>query len=190
MTDEGFAQFIDDLIGCIMFRDDEHQEGAAKLTELHLQGNQLTIESLAKLAQVVALSVGSLRELDISRNNIEVVTPEQKSIWQGFLESFEGCYLLKKLDLGDNPLGASGLEILARVYIQSEVDFLETEAADVLGASKSEEDEVTDVLSDLELSSNKENVTASSPPKKQTISKPKTAKMNGKPLLARLLDVY
>lgn len=179
MTDEGFAEFIDDLIQCITYRDSEHPEGAARITELHLQGNKLTVQSLEKLAQVVALSPGDLRELDISRNLIVVKTTEQKAIWQAFLESFKGCYLLRKLDFGHNPLGSWGMEIIARVYMQSELDFLETEAEDVIG-TKFEENGVVEDMSNIKLDSGKENrPPASGRNKKQSPSKAKTARQNG-----------
>lgn len=128
LTDDGFAEFIDDLISCINCRDAEHPLGLAKLTELHLQSNKLTVQSLLKLGDVIASSGGDLRELDLSRNDIRIVTEEEKTIWKSFLGSFKNCYMLKKLDLAGNPIGTAGLEILARGYIKSDLDFLEADA--------------------------------------------------------------
>ncbi|KAL5355152.1 hypothetical protein BJX96DRAFT_170397 [Aspergillus floccosus] len=133
LTDEGFALFIDDLLECIKYRDDEHTEGLARVTEFHLQKNELTVQSLAKLGELIELSAGDLRELDISHNSIRVETPEEQMMWRNFLLSFKNCYMLKKLHLGSNPLGPSGVEILARVYIKSDLDFLETDADAIIG---------------------------------------------------------
>ncbi|KAL1964048.1 hypothetical protein VTN77DRAFT_7594 [Rasamsonia byssochlamydoides] len=128
LTDEGFDQFIDDLIECLEFRDADHPQGIAKLHELHLQQNALTTRSLEKLARVVSLSERDLRELDLSDNNFEVHTIEQRKTWQEFLESFRGCFMLKKLDFSRNALGPRGLEILVRVYVKSDLDFFEPDS--------------------------------------------------------------
>ncbi|KAL4994991.1 hypothetical protein BDV10DRAFT_188539 [Aspergillus recurvatus] len=128
LTDEGFAQFIDDLIKCIRYRDEAHSVGLAKVTEFHLQGNNLTVYSLAKLGEVIVNNPGDLRELDLSNNDIRVVTVEEKLIWKSFLCSFKNCYVLMKLDLSGNPLGVAGLEILASVYIKSDLEYLEADA--------------------------------------------------------------
>jgi hypothetical protein len=130
LTDEGFAVFIDDLIACLQFRGHEHPQGVVRLAELHLQRNNLTTLSLKKLARVVSLSFGDLRELDLSGNEIMVATTEEKIEWQEFLRSFKNSYMLKKLDFSSNPLGLRGLEILSRVYMQSELDFFETGQGD------------------------------------------------------------
>ncbi|PWY88401.1 hypothetical protein BO70DRAFT_286582, partial [Aspergillus heteromorphus CBS 117.55] len=140
LTDEGFAQFIDDLLGCLKFRDDEHPMGLARVAEFHLQGNELTIASLPKLGEVIALSAGDIRELDISNNNIRVRTPADIEIWVAFLKSFEDCFVLKKLDLGSNPLGRMGVEHLARVYLKSDLNFLEDDADALLGGCGEEGD--------------------------------------------------
>ncbi|OXV08575.1 hypothetical protein Egran_03661 [Elaphomyces granulatus] len=130
LTDQGLAQFIDDLITCLEFRDRDHPQGVGRLTELHLQNNALTTRSLMKLSRVIVLSAGDLRELDLSGNEIRVVTPEQGLAWQQFLDSFRHCYMLKKLDFSHNPLGSRGIEILARVYMRSELDFVEVDGED------------------------------------------------------------
>ncbi|KAL6233157.1 hypothetical protein BDW75DRAFT_252163 [Aspergillus navahoensis] len=128
LTDEGFAQFIDDLIECVRYRDEAHPVGLAKVTEFYLQGNNLTVYSLAKLSEVIASNTGDLRELDLSNNDIRVVTAEEKAIWKLFLCSFKNCYVLMKLDLSGNPLGVAGLELFASVYIKSDLDYLEADA--------------------------------------------------------------
>ena len=126
LTDDGFDQVVNSILECINYRDEENPEGAARIAALHIANNQLTVRSLEKLGRVVALSAGDLRELDISRNRIDPTTPEHTDALQIFFESFRGCYLLKKLDLGYNQLGPVGLEILARVYMQSPVDYSAT----------------------------------------------------------------
>ncbi|KAE8355399.1 hypothetical protein BDV28DRAFT_155429 [Aspergillus coremiiformis] len=122
LTDKDLSLFIDDLLECI-------KGDLAKVTEFHLQGNSLTIKSLPKLGEIIALNAGELRELDISNNNINISPKsEDKIVWCGFLGSFKNCYMLKKFDLGGNPLGSVGMENLARVYIKSDLDFLESDA--------------------------------------------------------------
>ncbi|KAL4798556.1 hypothetical protein BDV19DRAFT_396479 [Aspergillus venezuelensis] len=128
LTDEDFAQFIDDLIECTTYRSLEHPLGLAKVTEFHLSGNNLTTFSLAQLGTVIANNPGDLRELDLSNNEIRVESPEEKRIWKEFLDSFKNCYMLQKLDISGNPLGVKGLEILARVYVKSDLDYLDADA--------------------------------------------------------------
>ena len=94
------------------------------MQELHLAGNELSVESLEKLARVVALGCRDLRELDLSANCIQVVTSREKELWESFLHAFDGCFVLKKLDLSGNPIGAAGLEAFVRVYVRSELDFV------------------------------------------------------------------
>ncbi|KAL1975005.1 hypothetical protein VTN31DRAFT_5209 [Thermomyces dupontii] len=123
LTDEGFAQFADELIRVL---DHEHESCGARLRlqELHLGGNELSAESLEKLARVVALSRRDLRELDLSANCIQVVTSYEREVWERFLHAFDECFVLKKLDLSGNPIGAAGVEIFARVYVRSEMEFV------------------------------------------------------------------
>ncbi|KAB8229778.1 uncharacterized protein BDW43DRAFT_321816 [Aspergillus alliaceus] len=122
LTDKDLSLFIDDLLECI-------RRDLAKVTEFHIQRNNLTIQSLPMLGEVIALNAGELRELDISNNNINVnPTSEDKEAWCKFLSSFRNCYMVKKLDLSGNPLGSVGMENLARVYIKSDLDFLEDDA--------------------------------------------------------------
>ncbi|GIK05897.1 hypothetical protein Aspvir_010011 [Aspergillus viridinutans] len=181
LTDEGFAEFIDDLIACMKYRDEEHPEGSAKVTELHLQGNQLTVEALRKLSEVIKLSIADLRELDISHNNLVVCTPEEQEIWYDFLDSFKNCFLLKKLDLGNNPLGPKGIEVLARVYMQSDLDFLEADADAVVGMSGEgdhEADAIANELENLKINGG-DNETIKKTSSKQSPKKSKVAQQNG-----------
>ncbi|EER44030.1 leucine rich repeat domain-containing protein [Histoplasma capsulatum var. duboisii H88] len=125
LTDEGFAAFIDDLITCIQYRDKQHPDGIVRLTELVLKGNALTVASMRKLGQVVALGSDCLAQLDISDNQISVSFRGERESWQAFLESFQGCYVLRKVDFSNNPLGGAGFDVLARVYAHSDLDFIE-----------------------------------------------------------------
>ncbi|GES61111.1 leucine rich repeat protein [Aspergillus terreus] len=180
LTDEGFLFFIDDLLECIQYRDEEHTEGLARVTELHLQKNELTVQSLARLSEVIALSAGDLRELDLSQNNIRVKSPEEQIMWRDFLLSFKHCYMLKKLDLGSNPLGPAGVEILARVYIKSDLDFLETDADAVIGPHVDETTDIVEQVTALKIRPEKEKENEA--PKhraKKLLGKAKAPRQNG-----------
>lgn len=152
------------------FRDAEHPDGAAKVTELHLSGNQLSVNSLEKLGEVVELSAGDMRELDISRNNIVVRSDNdrEKQTWFAFLGTFKGCYVLKKVDFGANRLGIAGVELLSRAYTHSDLDFFEEE---------DEEEVLVDEMATMGVNEEKENDRGRS--KRSPKSK---AKQNGKPL--------
>lgn len=106
-----------------------------KVTELRLRGNKLTVRALEKLTEVVRLSAADLRELDLSQNDIRVETAEDKSVWSAFLKAFQNCFLVRKLDLSGNVIGPVGVEVLARAYAQSELDFVEEDAEDVIGGT-------------------------------------------------------
>ncbi|KAL3492379.1 hypothetical protein BJX62DRAFT_236199 [Aspergillus germanicus] len=175
LTDEGFSQFIDDLLACILYRGDEHPTGLAKITEFHLSGNNLTVLSLWKLGEVVALSAGDLRELDLSSNKICVASAQEKAIWKTFLECFRNCYVLSKLDLSENPIGPAGLEILCCVYIKSDIDYLEADAAAIVGLNVDDESTLVEDVSTLKV---KENDSPRAN-RAKTLNKGKAAKQNG-----------
>ena len=178
LTDNGFAEFIQDLIDCMKFRDSEHPDGAAKLTELHLQGNELSVKSLSKLAEVIVLATGELRELDLSSNSIQVITPDDKAVWEAFLKSFKDCFMLKKLDIGNNRLGFVGVETLVRTYTQSELDFLEVDADAVIKSAHDDEQDLVDEMATLTVKGDKENQPTGSHSKKAS-QRPKGSKQNG-----------
>ncbi|KAJ5440676.1 hypothetical protein N7491_003082 [Penicillium cf. griseofulvum] len=124
LTDEGFDIFIDALLETLQKeKDDNHPEGFVRVFELHLGGNCLTFKSLLKLGMAIRFSISDLSDLDLSQNCIEVSTAGQKAAWKYFLNSFEGCYMLKKLNFSGNALGTPGVEILARIYIRSKLGF-------------------------------------------------------------------
>jgi Leucine-rich repeat (LRR) protein len=150
------------------------------VTELHLQKNELTAQSLARLGEVIALSAGDLRELDLSQNDIRVKTPEEQMMWRDFLLSFKNCYMLKKLDLGSNPLGPAGVEILARVYIKSDLDFLETDADAIIGPHVDETTDIVEQLTALKIRPEKDK--ENDAPKhraKKLLGKAKAPRQNG-----------
>ncbi|KAF3406284.1 hypothetical protein DPV78_001710 [Talaromyces pinophilus] len=125
LTDDGFNEFILDLRIALQFTSPEYPQGINKLQELHLRGNCLTANALVELAKVIQLSARDLKELDISNNEINIATVSDAQKWKYFLQSFEQCCVLKKIDFSGNTLGTWGIEVLARVYIRSELDFVE-----------------------------------------------------------------
>ncbi|RAH47165.1 uncharacterized protein BO95DRAFT_359630 [Aspergillus brunneoviolaceus CBS 621.78] len=183
LTDEGLAQFIGDLVDCLEFRDQEHPMGLAKVTELHLSGNRLTVDSLPMLAEVVKRSAGDLRELDLSNNDIQITTPDAVRKWTNFLNSFHKCFVLRKLDLGGNALGRAGVEHLARIYMKSDLDFLEGDAHEVLELDSDEEEypstpeSVAEGVARLKVMAGKENEGTA---RKKSPSLPKPEQKNGK----------
>lgn len=111
LTDEGFALLADGLQNALTTCRD------LALVDLNLTNNDLTTQSLARLAPLIQASCYTLQTLDLSRNNFQVATDAQAEEWQLFLQSFHNCMTLRRLDLGDNPdLGSRAFEILARVY--------------------------------------------------------------------------
>lgn len=74
---------------------------------------------------MIQLSARDLKEVDISNNEINIVTVSDAQKWKYFLQSFAQCCVLKKIDFSGNSLGTWGIELLARVYIRSELDFVE-----------------------------------------------------------------
>jgi Leucine Rich repeat len=127
LTDDEFHEFVLDLRCALEYKNSDYPHGVNKLQELHLQGNSLTSDSLVELAKVIFLSSKDLKELDLSNNKINIITSTDVQKWQYFLHSFNQCCVLKKVDFSNNVLGSRGVEVLARVYIRSELDFVETE---------------------------------------------------------------
>lgn len=129
LTDEGLFVFIADLKELLLFKNEQYPQGIVKLTELHLQGNELTVRCLRELGQLIRLSARDLRELNLSNNKIFIKDYSSRlevQEWELFLRSFSQCCVLKKVDFGDNSLGDTGIDIFARVYTQSELDFINT----------------------------------------------------------------
>lgn len=186
LTDAGFDEFIAALQECMSFRDAEHPDGAAKVTELHLRGNGLTVRSLEKLTDVIELSCSDLRELDLSNNCIDIADggdDEVKGLWLRFLRAFEGCFVLKKVDFGGNRLGLAGVEMLARAYMQSELDFFEGEVSDNGVGSVGDEIEDVDRLAAVKMNGHKENDAAGRGGRSKKSPSKVKAKQNGEPYL-------
>ncbi|KAK3076363.1 hypothetical protein LTS18_013220, partial [Coniosporium uncinatum] len=95
-----------------------------KLKELDLNNNALTTSSLRLLAEVIRIARFDLELLDLSGNNIKVSTYEEARDCEVFLDSFEGCRVMRRLDLSNNDMsGSKTFEILSKVYgRQSPVD--------------------------------------------------------------------
>jgi hypothetical protein len=118
-TDEGFDLFAEAMIECL-------GEKVVRLEELSFKDCKLTATSLVLLGKIVRLARATLRDLDLSRNEIMVVTEDEMTIWQSFLESFGGCYSLRRINFSGNPLGQKAFEIFSKVYMQSDnLDFME-----------------------------------------------------------------
>ena len=90
----------------------------ARLEELYLRGNDLSVSSLKALAPVLSLSCCDLKDLDLSDNAITVETGDEIASWVAFLTSFEKCCTLRRIDIGGNPLGPKAFEVLYRMYAQ------------------------------------------------------------------------
>ncbi|KAL5337904.1 hypothetical protein BJX70DRAFT_219764 [Aspergillus crustosus] len=179
LTDEGFAGFIDDLLECIRYRDEQHPVGLAKVTEFYLQGNNLTVHSLVKLGEVITLSSGDIRELDLSQNDIRVESDEEKKLWKAFLASFKNCYILSKLDISGNLISPAGLEILACVYLKSDLEYLEADAEAIVKENHGDIEALTEDVGVLKVAEkDKENDTRAGRPKKSPF-KGKAGKQNG-----------
>ena len=114
LTDETFKEIIEALVRVITYQD--HNGRVAKLEEISLKGNQLTVRSLRLLAQVIEQSALDIRDLDISNNNIVVNTSQDVKDWEVFLEAFRKCCVLRRVDLSSNALGSKAFEILSRLY--------------------------------------------------------------------------
>ena len=91
-------------------------EKVVVLEELCLRGNQLSATSLKDLAEIVELAAGDLRDLDLSENDLVIENEADVQAWERFLSSFARCYVLRRLDLSGNSLGAKGFEVLAKMY--------------------------------------------------------------------------
>jgi hypothetical protein len=120
LTDAGLNEVLDGLKEVLT-------EGQYRpifvLEGLNLSGNWLTSKSLAPLAPIIDLSFGFLKHLDVSKNFIKVSTDDECRDWETFLNSFENCLSMVRLELSDFTLfGSRPYEILARVYSRHPAD--------------------------------------------------------------------
>lgn len=114
LTDDGLAVFAEGLEEAL------RASSELALTDLDLSGNQLTVQSLSRLAPIIRDAHLDLHCLNLSSNNIEVTTAAQGKEWEMFLESLNNCCNFRRLDLSHNgSLGHLSFEILAQVYMRS-----------------------------------------------------------------------
>lgn len=64
--------------------------GTAKLDELNLAKNQITIDGLRCLTPVIRFALNDIRDLDLRGNHIAVCSPEAEKIWEEFLSALSG----------------------------------------------------------------------------------------------------
>jgi hypothetical protein len=62
--------------------------GVLRLEEIHLVQCNLSANGLKYLGKVIRLAGRHLKELDLKKNDISVVTEEDARSWQEFLEAF------------------------------------------------------------------------------------------------------
>lgn len=79
--DDGFKQ-ICNAIAVIL------RSGVANLVEFNVSQNELTATGLLYLVPVLAIASGMIRDLDLSRNKVEIVTREDENKWEVFLMAF------------------------------------------------------------------------------------------------------
>lgn len=114
LTPEGFLELGPALVKSIEY---ECEQGkVVRLEELSLSDSKLDARCLPMLGRIVASASESLRDLDLSRNDIKITTDTEAISWELFLSSFSNCCRLRRIDLSGNGLGYRAFEILARVY--------------------------------------------------------------------------
>lgn len=118
LTDEGFSEVASALVEAISY--DGDQGRVARLEELCLRSNRLTIASLQALTPVIEVSCSDLRDLDLSENQIAISSDADVAIWEDFLTSFRKCCVLRRIDLSGNALGDRAFEVMVRVYAKEE----------------------------------------------------------------------
>ncbi|KAI9751370.1 MAG: hypothetical protein M1835_001225, partial [Candelina submexicana] len=117
LSDEGVLPVVNGLFAAY-----SHTEGLPilHLEELHLADNDLTALCLISLSAVIRLGSEDLQDIDLSQNNISVVTDNDIFAWESFLTSLKDCAVLRRLDLSGNPLGPRAFEVLVRAYSREE----------------------------------------------------------------------
>lgn len=111
---DGFQEVADALTRSLEYHGETGR--VVQLEELCLKANRLSTNCLPALARIIRLAAHELRDLDISDNVFTIATAHDADAWEGFLESFADCCVLRRIDLSGNPLGSKVFEILARVY--------------------------------------------------------------------------
>ncbi|EFQ97400.1 leucine rich repeat protein [Nannizzia gypsea CBS 118893] len=118
LTDDGLSVFIDDLVQCMSYRDENYPKGAVRLTELCLSGNNLTVMALMKLSEVIFIGITSITKVDISNNSIRVTNEYERRALSAFLNAFRYSCLVKKIDFSGNRLENAGFDVLACMYFK------------------------------------------------------------------------
>ena len=118
LTDDGFLEVASALVEAISY--DGDQGRVARLEELCLRSNRLTIASLQALTPVIEVSCSDLRDLDLSENQITISSDADVAIWEDFLISFKKCCVLRRIDFSGNALGDRAFEVMVRVYAKEE----------------------------------------------------------------------
>ena len=114
LTPEGFFELGPALVKSIEY---ECEQGkVVRLEEFSLSDSKLDARCLPMLGRIVASASENLRDLDLSRNDIKIVTDTDAAAWELFLSSFSSCCRLRRIDLSRNSLGYRAFEILTRVY--------------------------------------------------------------------------
>ncbi|KAF2426549.1 hypothetical protein EJ08DRAFT_736281 [Tothia fuscella] len=91
-----------------------------RLEALDLSNNQLTTKSLRALAPIIETSRSDIKHLNLSNNNIEIRTAEQIADWEEFLDSFNHCRRMRRLDFsGNNLSNPLSVETILRVYCRN-----------------------------------------------------------------------
>ncbi len=118
MTDEGFAEVASALVESLSYEGDQGR--IVRLEELCLTKNRLSATSLQALSPIIRLASSDLRDLDLSENEITIVTEAEVAIWENFLMSFRNCCLLRRIDLSRNLLGPRAFEVMTRAYAKQD----------------------------------------------------------------------
>ena len=114
LTPEGFFELGLALVNSIEY---ECEQGkVVRLEELSFSDSKLDARCLSMLGRIIASASENLRDLDLSKNDIQIITDSEAVAWELFLSSFSNCCRLRRIDLSGNNLGYRAFEILARVY--------------------------------------------------------------------------
>ncbi|KAM5455463.1 hypothetical protein McanCB49686_003721 [Microsporum canis] len=146
LTDDGLSVFIDDLIQCMSYRDEDHPQGTVRLTELCLKANNLTVMSMMRLSEVIFLGSTTLTKVDVSNNSIRVTNEYERRSLSSFLNAFRYCFVLKKVDFSGNQLENAGFDVLSCMYFKSDFDFHNTNLISMILESNAEKPESANEL--------------------------------------------
>lgn len=111
MEDEGLQLVCEGLLQSI-------QSGGTILDELILSENALTAKSLEALTKIVMVAATTLKTLDVSKNNISVVTDEEVEHWHKFLVGLSAVQGIRKVNFSGNQFGHRAFEVFLRLYLK------------------------------------------------------------------------